>query len=309
MQEHRFTLDKTRGRKYACPECGDKKSFRRYVDRRSGQEIADDCGKCDHENKCKYHKPPREWFAEHHVEKDDWLKRHEVPEDWAKKGQIEVVEEKTTCTLPSHLVDEYHSTGSNFTRWLYEKCVEYRIDVSTMKQMYDDYALGACIDGRVVFWQIDIEQRVRAGKMMQYQDNGHRYGNPDWMHTYLIEKKILPKDWKLSQCFFGEHLLQKYPTKKVCIVESEKSAVVCSVFHPEKLWLATGGCGGLNAEKLKVLKGRDITIYPDSGEFWKWYSKILKVKDMKINIVSDMEVYIGNTDIADVILGEAIQKE
>jgi hypothetical protein len=32
-------------------------------------------------------------------------------------------------------------------------------------------------------------------------------------------------DFELKQCYFGEHLLEKYPEKPVAVVESEKTAV------------------------------------------------------------------------------------
>jgi hypothetical protein len=62
-------------------------------------------------------------------------------------------------------------------------------------------------------------------------------------------------------------------TKKVAIVESEKTAIISSVYLPQLIWLACGGSEGLNIDKCKCLKGRDVVLYPDCGIFDKWDSK------------------------------------
>ena len=94
----------------------------------------------------------------------------------------------------------------------------------------------------------------------------------------------------------------KYPDKDICIVESEKTAILCSLLYPDKLWLATGGCSGLTKDKLTPLKGKSILVFPDSGTFYKWYCVLLQCQHIQANIVSFIEQYPANTDIADVLL-------
>jgi hypothetical protein len=44
-----------------------------------------------------------------------------------------------------------------------------------LKRLMEDYRLGATRDGAVIFWQIDRENKVRTGKVMQYNpEDGHR---------------------------------------------------------------------------------------------------------------------------------------
>lgn len=82
---------------------------------------------------------------------------------------------------------------------------------------------------------------------MQYNpDDGHRVKNGqtstvDWIHSLLKRRHELAEEWQLSQCLFGEHLLNTYPDKVVVLVESEKSAVIGSAIFPGYVWLATGG--------------------------------------------------------------------
>ena len=82
--------------------------------------------------------------------------------------------------------------------------------------------------GSCVFWQIDINGRVRTGKVMLYDaESGKRvkepYSHLTWAHSLLK----LP-DFNLRQCFFGEHLLPMNRGKPVALVESEKTAMVAS---------------------------------------------------------------------------------
>ena len=61
------------------------------------------------------------------------------------------------------------------------------------------------------------------------------------------------------------------PDAPVVIVESEKTAAVMSEVSRKWVWLASGGSQGLkNEDKNKALKGRDVWLLPDNGQFWNW---------------------------------------
>lgn len=62
-----------------------------------------------------------------------------------------------------------------------------------------------------------------------------------WMHTNLKAAHLLPPEWRLTQCLFGEHLLQDRINANVALVESENTAVICFLLLPEYIWLATEG--------------------------------------------------------------------
>jgi hypothetical protein len=76
----------------------------------------------------------------------------------------------------------------------------------------------------------------------------------------------IPEGFKLEQCLFGEHLLDKYPEALVGIVEAEKTALVARLMVPSVLWLAVGGLGELKLSKLLPLAGRHVTLWPDLGK-------------------------------------------
>jgi hypothetical protein len=48
------------------------------------------------------------------------------------------------------------------------------------------------------------------------------------------------------------------------VVESEKSAFILSELYPDYLWLATGGLGELQPEKLRPLRGHKVVLFPDT---------------------------------------------
>ena len=65
---YRFILERYRGisTRYTCPRCGRKHTFTRYIDtENNNMYINDDVGKCNRLDKCGYHYPPRQYFADH----------------------------------------------------------------------------------------------------------------------------------------------------------------------------------------------------------------------------------------------------
>lgn len=137
--------------------------------------------------------------------------------------------------------------------------------------------------GAMVFWQISNDGEVRGGKIMLYDRLiGHRVQEPfphiNWVHSVLR----LP-DYKLTQCFFGEHLLPYIRDKPVAIVESEKTAILATHFLPQYLWLATGGkCSCLNCEAIQALRGREVMLVPDLNATDDWRKKLTLFDDSGI---------------------------
>ena len=148
----------------------------------------------------------------------------------------------------------------------------------TAKSLVEKYRIGTTKDGYAVFYQFDIRDRCRAGKIIPYNPRtGHRIKDGSvpaamWVHSRLKALHQLPEDWTLSQCLFGEHLLPLCPDLPVALVEAEKTAVICSAVFPEFLWLATGGLGQFN-DRVKVLLGRQVIAFPDLGACDRWRKK------------------------------------
>ncbi|WP_255347637.1 DUF6371 domain-containing protein [Flavobacterium sp. ACAM 123] len=71
----------------------------------------------------------------------------------------------------------------------------------------------------------------------------------------------------MNQCLFGLHLINESNQKTIAVVESEKTAVLISVFKPQYTWAATGMKGGFKYENLKPIKEFKIIAFPDKSEF------------------------------------------
>lgn len=302
--DYRYQLDSPRvtGRrqvKIDCPQCGRKHCFVRYVDTRNGcSYLHDDVGRCDHELSCGYHYRPSEYFQDH-----PWLNNSEQ----SRKFRPTITTRPKLVPIFQPLAPEYvwerHSPQSTFWYWMSTSCKD-RLSLSDdiLQRIYEDYQIGATRQSDIVFWQIDEDQRVHTGHIMQYGPDGHRLGFNDWEHKRLMREKRLPQDFRVFQCFFGQHLLPKYPEKHVCIVESEKTAVILAARCPDQLWLATCGSSGLSTEKLASLKGRRVTLFPDSGCYEKWRERMSQVNNLDYAISNRLESYPANTDLADILL-------
>ena len=132
--------------------------------------------------------------------------------------------------------------------------------------------------GWTVFWQISPEGKGWDAKLMKYQDNGHRvkegYAN-DWLSSMMKRAgRLDPEKYDTKKCYFGMHLIDQFPKAEVCIVESEKTAIICSAFvdMEQRIFLASGGLSYLTPIRMQPLMMRDryITLIPDKDGHEKW---------------------------------------
>ena len=280
-------LEKYAGRssRHECPLCGDHNSFTLYLNGDTGEPIDRTVGRCNHESSCGYHLTPRQFFADHPAEKErKSVLTRQTPE---RKPKPEA------GYIPFRNVERSASYNSSFIRFLCGLFDRYTLESPTIERLMSDYALGATKDGDIIYWQIDINGKVRSGKVMRYNpETGRRVkdaGGINWVHSILKKKKLLPDDFNLTQCLFGEHLLKVCPTKIVALVESEKSALIASGVYPDYIWLATGGKSQLSIDKLKVLRGRTVIMFPDVDGFEYWSNKVKEVESIGCRvIVSDL---------------------
>ena len=323
--DNRYILERYKAggsNRFVCPACGKKRCFTRYVDTETGEYVGEECGKCDHTASCGYHLPPREFFRNHPE-----LRPNDGRENGCVLGKSAVQASracaKNTKYEPRHQTEFFdilwaekamHRT-STFRRWM----ESLPFDNEVVKRVLEDYYVGGTakdivVSGvnygpAVVFWQIDEQGRVHDAKLMAYKPDGHRVGN--WagsMRSICERKHIGPQLAETEKVLFGLHLLPRHPDKAACIVESEKTALICACRYPSMLWLATGGCGNLQREKLAALRDRRVVVYPDSGEYHDWLQRMGESGCRDYKVMDFMEQYEPNTDIADILLGEARQK-
>ncbi|MBL7808640.1 MAG: hypothetical protein JNN28_12525 [Saprospiraceae bacterium] len=168
---------------------------------------------------------------------------------------------------PSYTAKEvFQKTLQEYNQNYFVKFLRNRFGNEAAQKLVASYFIGTSKykPGCVLFWQIDQAGNIRGGKIMLYDPATCRRSkdiDPTWAHTLVKSKE----EYRLNQCLFGEHLLNLHPGKAVGVVESEKTAVIASLYLPGRLWLASGGSGALTAKKLQVLKGRDVLLFPDLG--------------------------------------------
>ncbi|WP_163709988.1 DUF6371 domain-containing protein [Mangrovibacterium lignilyticum] len=199
--------------RYACPRCCEEHQFTRYIDVETGQYIHPDVGKCNRENKCGYHYPPREYFADNGM---------------PQSNDFVMVEAKVRpmSFLPGHAINT-NFKESNLYDFL---CSHF--DANDVDRVMKLYRVGSSTkwSKAVTFYQIDHWGRYRTGKIMAYNPiTGRRIKEP-FNHIAWVHSDIL--DFNLKQCLFGEHLLAGN-TKPACIVESEKTALIMAIKEPD----------------------------------------------------------------------------
>ena len=271
----------------------------RYVDTSTGDYLPQHIGRCDREVKCQYHKKPD---GSNFTDTDNLM-----PQPIKKPEPVSHIE--------SAFLDKSVSQGmhSNFAKWLMTL-----FDTDTVSKLVETYNLGLSKkwSGSTVFWQVDTSCNIRTGKVMLYDKTGHRvkepYSHINWVHSLLDAN-----NYNLKQCFFGEHLIAKRPEAPIAIVESEKTAVIASVFIPEVVWIATGGkngCRWSDNTVSNVLEDREVLLFPDLGCHADWTEKA-KVLNCENVIVSDLleenatdEERRKGLDLADYLVGLEIKR-
>ncbi len=284
---------KGRNTRHTCPQCGKAGKFSRYIDPDTGQELHPTVGKCNRAINCGYHYAPRQFFADRPDSRaaTTWQPQR-LPSRANPAPQPQP--SKMDPRLLTLSKTSYHC--NNFVKWL-----QSLFGVEVAAALADRYHVGTSKhwQGATVFWQVDAAGQVRAGKIMHYNaETGKRTKQPHslitWVHTAL---KL--EGYHLSQCLFGEHLLVQGDSRPVAIVESEKTAIICSAFMPRLVWLATGGIGNLQAELFKPLRGREIVLFPDLGAYDHWQVKAAQLEGSTKPIVSDfLEIHAPAQDRA-----------
>lgn len=287
--------------KMRCPGCGHN-SFHPYVDQ-AGQMLDPTVGRCDRENNCQYHFTPRQYYEQGGtpgILPEGWTppdppKQLAIPMDFVRAAKWKDTDNNT-------LVNWLHSLN-----WPEQE--RNMLDI-----MIGLYGIGTYRNGETIFWLIDKTMNVRSGKIMRYKEDGHRDkgrpGSVTWVHSKLFGNgSIDPKKYQFINCLFGEHLLKHIPNADVCIVESEKTALICSAFEgPEmkRIWLATGGLSHINDSTFACLKGRKVRLFPDVDGIEQWEEKVksINLPDIKVLDIVKRQYRPGedadNADIADI---------
>lgn len=284
MNKYRYILEPYNGpnTRYRCPDCQHRdKTFSLYIDTETNEHIHPSVGRCNRESNCGYHYTPKQYFQDNNFSLD-------TPRpQWVTKPGAARPKQRPVSFIPVEIFKESlkDHNQNNFVKFLLTIFESEKVN-----EAIENYFIGTSEHwpGAIVFWQIDNNGKIRTGKIMQYDAMSgkrvkHPYNHITWAHTLLKQP-----DFELRQCLFGEHLLKVEPLKPVAIVESEKTAVIASIYLPQFIWLAAGSLTNLTIERCSILKGRAIALFPDLNGFDKWTDKAKELAHLATFTVSDL---------------------
>jgi len=285
--------------RYSCPQCNSRKTFSRYINTTTAEELAPHVGRCDRQDNCGYHLKPYDYLkgignvwrpiSSHHYSGRSKTKRKVSPGS-TKRYETEYY------IHPDYVNDSF----SNYDKNHFVSYLTSRFGIDKADELVGKYRIGTSNHwyGATIFWQLDTHGYVRTGKIMLYDKHtGKRVKQPfnhiTWAHTLILsqqsgvasprsglaqDSELKTQDFRLRQCLFGEHLLITSPYKPVAIVESEKTAIIAGALMPAFIWLASGSLDGLNPEKCKVLQNRQVMLFPDVNAYEKWKIKAFELR-------------------------------
>ncbi len=274
-------------KKHFCPSCS-KRRLVRYIDSNSGEYLPEQYGRCDRESNCGYHLSPykdgysNNRIAEHLPERSSFVKKRS-PE------QVHIPYPILTRTLRTK---PYKKNG--FIQNLLHN-VSFPLPIKDVERVIEQYYLGTIdqgyMEGALTIPFVNRSGNVRAIQAKLFDHQNHST-HTNWVHSITkshFDKQNRPypswlneylKNDKLIDCLFGEHLLSDYANNPIALVEAPKTAIYATLYFgfpsvPENLlWLAVFNLSSLNKEKCRVLKNRDVVLFPDLSKdgtaFQKW---------------------------------------
>ncbi len=285
MTNFKYELRKG-SKKESCAGCS-QKTFVPYVDTQTGQPLAWDVGKCDRENKCRWDKKPKEYFAENPQNSSGDFKKSKkktAPNygfaDKEPSANLPKVNKPDFIPLEKFKLTLGNYDQNAFVQFLFNLFPDCSEEIQSVLKMY----FVGTYDTYTCFPQIDRLNRVCKAKLIKFNPETGRRLKGEYDTSSLVRKLKLKEDFNYKQIFFGEHLLPKHPNKPVAIVESEKSAIIGSLCMPQFVWLAIGSKQSLKVEKIKRLGNRQIILYSDADGFDQWKAVATDAQRQGVNV-------------------------
>lgn len=298
MTKYKYQLDPG-SKKHTCPSCG-KKTFVAYLYSDSKDPVdTGRFGRCDRENNCSYHLHPTDEkdFTPSHD--PDPAPREEIIQIYPAEELVRKITDRTkTCVSPFHRF-----------------CKGLGIPMEHLLKwgVYSD-------DDRTVFlFRRQGDNKVTNLKYFKYQPNGHR--DKSYQAHSLKQPpapSTPPKDTpkkiggntikreKYLLGLFGEHLLDNSKSKSVCVVESEKTAVMAAWFYPDYDWVSCMSNNGLTDQRIPVLHNRKVIWLCDNDKAGRSNASIKRaskyLEDFHLADLFLENDYPEGYDIADAIV-------
>ena len=311
--DYRYQLENRLGKeKITCPECGHSETFTRFVDIITGELLSDEYGMCDRAYKCAYvNRPPQNYITDEPTEfnysdnsiydtgfiKENWTPENDGMNNSLSKRLVELFgKEDVLPIIKSYKITDFYDGGTIYPYTLSDNL----------------------ISGKIIFY----DNNLKRLKEQKYPDTMwlHSYHYTDnhgsthlSTHEYCYTKKVYP--------LFGWDLIDKNPEKIICVVEGEKSAIICSIVFPEFLFVAAGALKWIQPYKFPMYHNRVWLFFPDlepkqdgKNYYDYWNNQIKKIKyesgyKLKYSAIVDYttyrlepEYFENKGDIADILI-------
>ena len=329
----RYILQPYNGRRSraTCPACGGVGQFARYLDTETGEPLPAEFGRCNRESNCGYHASP---YA-HGPDGESYAHRAAlrtaagaVPAPYAPATHKLTGPPPPPIFIPAEL---YQASLGRYERNNLARLLRCHFGAGVAAELLARFHVGTSAHwpGACVYWLIDECGQVRGGQVVLLDETGHTVKSPrrctTWAHTALAhrlrEAGQAPPAWlsayekqpAKSPCLFGLPQLETAPAgQPVAIVESAKTAILCTPYLPAFVWLATGGQSYLTPERLAPVKGRRVVLFPDAGSLGDWQARASKLRALgfQVEVSADVERLAdeheraAGLDLADVLLSE-----
>lgn len=303
MKTYKYRLDRS-SRKYLCPGCG-KKKLVRYVDSVTNELQPEQFGRCDREDSCGYKSYP----------KSDWIDSVNLTKSLAIRRESQLLVDKKQMFIPR---EAFNTTLGGYNDCAFFTYLSKRgVPDNLLEEIISMYLLGTIqsgyLRGALTIPFVNENDQVVFVQVKQF-DGQNKTIKTSALHSLLKGKtgnqwiEDYEQNEKRVSCFFGAHILKKYPRNPIALVEAPKTAIYGTCYYGvpkddnDLLWLAVYNKSSLTEDKFKVLKGRNIVVFPDlsanSGTYNEWKKKVEqfanKLPKTKVLVNDFLELYAPN---------------
>lgn len=271
---YKYTL--TNSRRVDCPFCGKRGKYSAYINTLTQELAPIEYGMC---SSCRESKRPP----------DNYVVGDSSTIENISLGYFEA------DTITINMINQYYRPKSYEPNNFIES-LEKRYGTEQVKRVVDLYKLGRFVDSGVVFPYMYTDYHVCTAKIMFFDNELHRIKEgkkkyPRYLHNLNYQSdgywsydfndydecgNLVPFKLKLS--LFGHNQVINDKQKTICLVESEKTAVIMSIVSPEFIWVASGGKTLIQDYKFLFFSGRRCLVFPDMSEdnnvYTYWFEKL-----------------------------------
>lgn len=220
----------------------------------------------------------------------NWLQRYGGASDWKeamdilrgnntpKRELLEYIRPKEGRYVPEEVFAEYCQydlSRCNLFNFMCRLFGQERV-----MEAFAKYDVTTDNEGNVVWWYRDTEGRILHDKVMRYSVVGKR-------DKAFTTRRFKTADGFTGRCYWGAHLIEE--GKKVVLLESEKSVLLCACYFGmdnDMVFLATGGKGNTRDIDENTILLPDMDAISDWGntkgvicEWWNLFDVEIGEKD------------------------------